>query len=250
MTRVGSHGVLVVVATAAALVLSACGSGRERPGGLRDAPVLGLRDAACVAEPSARPKDVEACASATKAAALYYLGDVPKVGPRLYREFAKVATCSDPISEALTSMFQVPPTDPDYTSLWPTTTTVLSVTHSRGVRRPSTCPTSSRSVPPSRPTSVQQLVWTATARGPDGAKDPAAGQRADPAVRALGLVAADRAGQRLRHPGPGLDPAAGPGGDRDVAGQDPGLRHGLRGQRPDQGLLRRHARRVDPRDDA
>ncbi len=167
MSRLLPFRALVLIAAAPAIVLAGCGSGPTGSTGSTTP-----TSSAVVTSPpsSASPgpsesEGVEACASATKAAALYYLGDVVTVGPRLYREFAKVATCSDPISEALTSLFQVPPTDPDYTSLWPATTTVLSVTTSG----PTATVDLSNFVAVGaafESMSVQQLVWTATAADP------------------------------------------------------------------------------------
>jgi hypothetical protein len=58
---------------------------------------------------------------------VYYAVDVEGVGPRLYREFHAVAAGGDKVATALTEMFTGSPRDPDYRSLWPTSTSVLSV---------------------------------------------------------------------------------------------------------------------------
>ena len=58
---------------------------------------------------------------------VYYVVDVEGVGPRLYREFHRVPATGDPVAAAVTEMFTGAPRDPDYRSLWPTSTRVLSV---------------------------------------------------------------------------------------------------------------------------
>ncbi|MGB8020051.1 MAG: GerMN domain-containing protein [Candidatus Nanopelagicales bacterium] len=87
---------------------------------------------------------------------------MPDFGPRLYREFARVATCKDPITESLTHMFQVAPVDPDYTSLWKPSTEVLSVATSGSTATVdvSEFPALGASF---ESAAVQQVVWTATA---------------------------------------------------------------------------------------
>lgn len=105
------------------------------------------------------------CATPTEAAGIYYVADVPDVGPRLYREFHRVGTCADAVTEALDHMFATPAVDPDYSSLWPTGTRVLDVSIS------GTTATVDVSQFPSLGSSfegaaVQQLVWTATAADP------------------------------------------------------------------------------------
>jgi len=57
---------------------------------------------------------------------VYYVVDVPGVGPRLYREFHRVPATGDRVTTALTEMFAGTALDPDYRSLWPASTRVLS----------------------------------------------------------------------------------------------------------------------------
>jgi hypothetical protein len=58
---------------------------------------------------------------------IYYVVDVEGVGPRLYREFHQVHAKGDKVAAALTEMFTGSAKDPDYQSMWPTSTRVLSV---------------------------------------------------------------------------------------------------------------------------
>jgi hypothetical protein len=57
---------------------------------------------------------------------VYYVVDVPGVGPRLYREFHRVPAMHDRVTAALTEMLAGTARDPDYRSLWPASTRVLS----------------------------------------------------------------------------------------------------------------------------
>lgn len=57
---------------------------------------------------------------------VYYVVDVPGVGPRLYREFHRVPATGDRVTTALTEMFAGTARDPDYRSLWPASTRLLS----------------------------------------------------------------------------------------------------------------------------
>ncbi len=113
--------------------------------------------------PSLSSSDPSAC---TTAVAAYYVADLP-AGPRLYREFIRTdGSCfGGQINAALTTMFQVAPTDPDYTSLWPVGTQVLSVE-----RQADTVTVDVSAFPAVgaglETAAVQQLVWTATAADP------------------------------------------------------------------------------------
>lgn len=63
-----------------------------------------------------------------RAVPVYYVADVG-TGPRLYREFHRVAIRDDsPALTALTEMLRATPVDPDYTSMWPAGIRVLSLT--------------------------------------------------------------------------------------------------------------------------
>ncbi len=98
--------------------------------------------------------------------AIYYVADRPG-GPRLYREFSRTeGSCAGgQINAALTTMFQVAPTDPDYTSMWPSDTQLLSV-----ARAGDTVTLDLSDFPRVgaglETAAVQQLVWTATAADP------------------------------------------------------------------------------------
>ena len=83
---------------------------------------------------SPSPTSSTTTAAATVAAPVYYVIDVPDFGPRLYREFHRVPLDpGGPIVTALTEMFRDNAVDPDYRSMWPTTTNVLSVSTSGDV---------------------------------------------------------------------------------------------------------------------
>lgn len=145
---------LAAVVLAVALALSGCGGD-----GVQPSPSESSTSATPTASGSAT------CESLTKAAGIYYAADVPEFGPRLYREFAQVATCEDPVTEALTHMVRNAPVDPDYTSLWPEGTEVLSVETSGSTATVdvSAFPALGASF---EGAAVQQLVWTVTAADP------------------------------------------------------------------------------------
>lgn len=104
--------------------------------------------------------------SGTITVPVYYVVDVPDVGPRLYREFHRVpAVEGGPIATAVTQLFGDTATDPDYTSPWPASTRLLSVSTSG----------STATVDLSEfvavgaafeSAAVQQLVYTVTAADP------------------------------------------------------------------------------------
>jgi hypothetical protein len=59
--------------------------------------------------------------------AVYYLAEDPRRGPVLAREFRKVAKSTEVVRSAVDAMLHLAPLDPDYSSLWPKSTTVLGV---------------------------------------------------------------------------------------------------------------------------
>lgn len=59
---------------------------------------------------------------------VYYVGEAPPAGPRLYREFRRVPEYRGPITTAVRAMLSERPLDPDYRSYWPPGTRVRSVT--------------------------------------------------------------------------------------------------------------------------
>lgn len=159
-------------AVVALLALAACGTGgpadqdssspTASPTSTSPTPTASPTSTSASPSPSPTASPTAACATPTRAAAIYYAADVADVGPRLYREWVKVATCEDPITEAVGQMFRVAPADPDYTSLWSSSTEVLAVTTSGSTA------TVDVSEFPSlgaafEGAAVQQLVWTATA---------------------------------------------------------------------------------------
>ncbi len=144
--------VLVVV-----LVLAGCTSDSPTSGSSSGAPTDSATESASTAGPNA-----SGCAEPTRAAGIYYAADVADQGPRLYREFARVATCEDPIAESVAHMLGVPPVDPDYESLWEPGTEVLAV-----ATKGKTATVDLSAFPALgaafEDAAVQQLVWTVTA---------------------------------------------------------------------------------------
>jgi hypothetical protein len=117
--------------------------------------------------PSAAASPSTAASAGTAARAVYYLHDTGK-GLRLYREFHRRPATTGVVRDAVTAMLTEKPTDRDYTSLWPSPTTVRGaridgttayVDFSAAVRRAS-------SGSEGEAASLQQLVYTVTAAAP------------------------------------------------------------------------------------
>lgn len=103
--------------------------------------------------------------AAVRAIPVYYLADVAG-GPRLYREFHSLPLLNgSPALTAVTEMLRGTPVDPDYTSLWPTTVRVRSLTISGPLATVDL--TGFVAVGAAfEGASVQQLVYTVTAAEP------------------------------------------------------------------------------------
>ena len=124
------------------------------------------------AAPSTSATSAPSTASTTSSATgqvtvpVYYVGDVPGVGPRLYREFHRVPATGDRVTAALTEMFTGTARDPDYRSLWPASTRVLSAKRTgAGVVQVDVSGFVSLGAA-FEGAAVQQLVHTATAADP------------------------------------------------------------------------------------
>ncbi|QZY30265.1 Gmad2 immunoglobulin-like domain-containing protein [Nocardioides coralli] len=65
--------------------------------------------------PVADPSGSEDAAPEERTAAVYYIGDTERAGPRLYREFQRAA--GEPLEAAVT-LLQSTPLDPDYRTAW------------------------------------------------------------------------------------------------------------------------------------
>ena len=168
---------LVAVVAAVALICGGTAVGiyfavRDNTPGL--APVT-TAPAASVTLPTGAPSTLpqaSATSAATSSAAgsvsaipVYYVADVANA-PRLYREFHSLAVLNgSPALTAVTEMLRGTPVDPDYSSLWPKTVTVRSLTISGDVATVDlsgfVAVGSSFEV-----ASVQQLVYTVTAAEP------------------------------------------------------------------------------------
>lgn len=94
---------------------------------------------------------------------VYYVSDLAGQGPRLYREFHRAAQQPQgAVETAVTQMLSAKPADPDYSSLWPTTTSVtaVSVDGASATVDLSAFPSLDEA---SERIAVQQLVYTVTA---------------------------------------------------------------------------------------
>jgi hypothetical protein len=147
----------------AVLALASCGEAGPASDGSSGTPAASQTPTA--PDRTASPSGPQ-CQDPTRAAGIYYVGDVPGVGPRLYREFHRVGTCQDPITEALTHMFTVAPGDPDYFSPWDPSTRVLSVSTS-GTDAVVDLSDFPRLGSAYEAAAVEQLIWTATAADKD-----------------------------------------------------------------------------------
>lgn len=119
------------------------------------------------ASSSSTPRTSSAPVAAQVTVPVYYVVDVPGVGPRLYREFHRVTRTGDIVTTALTEMVGGSAVDPDYRSLWPPSTKVLSVRITGAGTLAvdlSTWPSNLGSG--FEAAAVQQLVYTATAADP------------------------------------------------------------------------------------
>ncbi|MBK5307343.1 MAG: GerMN domain-containing protein [Frankiaceae bacterium] len=103
----------------------------------------------------------------TSARAIYYLRDTTN-GPRLYREFHRRPATTGVVRDAVTAMLTEPPQDEDYTSLWAKGTRVLGVRMegSTAVVDLSKEAQTVRGGAAFESSTLQQLVWTATAADP------------------------------------------------------------------------------------
>ena len=161
-------------------LLASCAGDDGTPSAVRS-PVAPATSAA--ASPSIEPApspSPAATARGTAARAVYYLRDTDN-GPRLYREFHRRPVTTGVVRDAVTAMLTEPPQDKDYTSLWARGTTVRDVrmNGTTAVVDLSKEAASGRGGAACEGTTLQQLVWTATA--------------ADPSVRAVRLLVEGKA---------------------------------------------------------
>ncbi|HET7724083.1 MAG TPA: GerMN domain-containing protein [Propionibacteriaceae bacterium] len=169
---VGSIAALTLLGSAtAAGMYWASRSGTPEPGGEpTSAASATTTSAPTVTSTAAAPAPTTASAStsapaAVRAVPVYYVADVAG-GPRLYREFHSLPLVNgSPALTAVTEMLRGTPVDKDYSSPWPTTVTVRSLTVSGDL---ATVDLSGFvSVGASyEAASVQQLVYTVTAADP------------------------------------------------------------------------------------
>lgn len=149
--RVGA----ALVAAVAAVVL----------GGCTDAAVgTGVPAAPTSATPVPSP------APAARALPLYYVVDTP-AGPRLAREFRRLAVDDDPGTTAVTALFAASTGSvPGHRSAWPTGGLAGPVTHAGGVVTVDLTAATAEKAPDKPILAVQQLVYTVT--GALGTTDP------------------------------------------------------------------------------
>jgi len=170
MTRNRRRAAAVATTVMAVAALAACGdndnSADPRAGG----------PAATTAPPASAPKPAPAttspstptAAAGTMTVAVYYLMDDADRGPVLVREFRRVPRSAGVVRAAVDAMLHLEPLDPDYTSLWPRTTSVRGASISGDTATVDLSADAGRgqSGGEAEAASLQQLVWTVTAAAP------------------------------------------------------------------------------------
>ena len=123
------------------------------------------------AAPSATAPATPEKASTERAVPLYYVTDTP-AGPRLAREFRRVAVDTDPGTAAVTALFAAPTgAVPDHRNTWPAGSALAApVTHADGVVTVDLTAQAVGTTPADPILAVQQLVYTVT--GALGTTDP------------------------------------------------------------------------------
>ncbi len=99
---------------------------------------------------------------------VYYVDEVSGVaGPRLYREFRSLTLMpAGKVATALQAMISLPPSDPDYATLWPAGTLVKGIAVTAGVATVDLTAYPSSLGSGSEAAAVSQLVYTVTAADP------------------------------------------------------------------------------------
>lgn len=121
-TRPATSLALRLVAVVTVLGLSGCGTGSGQepdPDRAAGEPTRATQQPAAPDEESGQTSaSAEASTSPappSRAAAVYYVGDTERAGPRLYREFRRGQ--GDPLASGL-ELLATPPLDPDYRTAW------------------------------------------------------------------------------------------------------------------------------------
>lgn len=118
--------VVATAATVAAVTVMSDGTTGERPSQAGPAATSSTQPSKASASESTSPSPTESAAPETQAVPVYYVGETSR-GPRLYREFHRVATGGDPVSAAVREAVATDPHDPDYRTGWPAGTTAAMV---------------------------------------------------------------------------------------------------------------------------
>lgn len=117
---------------------------------------------ASIGTPSKEPTPTTTLTTSSRAVALYFVADTAN-GFRLYREFHRVPKGDDAIVDALNALFADAPLDPDYSNLWPKSTSLNMITRSGNVATIDLSYDSLNVGAESELRAIDQIVWTATA---------------------------------------------------------------------------------------
>lgn len=163
LVPVGALGMAAAVAAAFVLGSQLTGDNKDS---LKPAPLA--TSGSPTGEPTNEPSPSEQPTNAV-AVPVYYLHDDGQ-NLRLYREFHKVQAPADgKLKAAVVEMLTAAPQDPDYTSLWPTGTSVLDITvngTTAVVNLSKEAKGQANAGSQGEMLSVQQLVYTVTATDP------------------------------------------------------------------------------------
>lgn len=117
---------------------------------------------------SASPSPTSTLAGATATLPVYYVAEVaPAIGPRLYREFRQLTVLpTGKVATAVQAMISLPPSDPDYSTLWPASALVRSVSVAAAVATVDLTAYPSSLGAAHEATALTQLIYTVTAADP------------------------------------------------------------------------------------
>lgn len=210
MTRSRRRTSAIATGLVAVAALAACGdtdtnAGPAAPG---TGPATSApRTTAPKPAPATTAPSSPATTAGTMTIAVYYLTESDTRGPVLVREFRRVPRTTGVVRAAVDAMLHLEPLDPDYTSLWPRTTTVRGASISGDTATVDLSADAQRgqSGGQGEAVSLQQLVWTVTAAAPKVSKvqllvegrkvtdlwghvDASAPQRREPSYEVLAAV--------------------------------------------------------------
>lgn len=166
-------GQVIALLVGTALAMSGCDSGsREGADSLGEPSGAASPSSSSGEQPAGEPAETPpadpSADPGTMTVAVYYLVDLPRVGPRLQREFRRVPKTGSPARAAVEAMLHLKALDRDYQSLWPTSTRVIGVDTSGDLTTVDLSREASggNAGAAFEGTSLQQLVYTVTAAAP------------------------------------------------------------------------------------